>query len=64
MVKNRYIKKYFGYVYSDYNVGKSGKQRRRNKRLASHIIRQKEKRQLKKDINERFSHIGKSFFNI
>ena len=51
MVKNRYIKSYFGFVYSDYNCGKSGRQRRRNKRLGSHIIRGRQKQELRKEID-------------
>ena len=52
MVKNRYVKKYLGYDYSLFNCGCTGRQAKRNRRLGNHIIRQKQKRELKKELKE------------
>ena len=52
MVKNRYIKKYLGCSYSSYNYGCTGKQAKRNRRLGNHIIRNRQKRELKKELKE------------
>ena len=46
MIRNRYVKLYLGYDYSDYNHGKSGKQAKRKRRVGNHVIRQKQKREL------------------
>lgn len=50
MVKNRYIKGYLSYSYSSYNYGCTGKQAKRNRRLGNHIIRNKQKRELREKI--------------
>ena len=52
MVKNRYIKKYLGYDYSLYNYGCTGKQAKRNRRLGNHIIRSKQKKELREEIKQ------------
>lgn len=52
MVKSRYIKKYFGYDYSEFNHGSTGKKAKRNRRLGNHIIRSRQKKELKKEIEE------------
>ncbi len=52
MVKNRYVKKYLGYNYSLFNCGCTGRQAKRNRRLGNHIIRQKQKRELKKELKK------------
>ena len=49
MLKNRYIKKYLGCDYSLYNHGKSGKQAKKNRRIGNHIIRRKQKIDLRKE---------------
>lgn len=51
MIRNRYVKEYLGYDYSLYNHGKNGIQAKRNRRIGKHIIRSKQKRELKKLIN-------------
>jgi len=52
MLKNKYTKKYLGYDYSLYNHGCTGTQAKRNRRLGTHIIRSKQKRELQKEMNE------------
>lgn len=52
MVKCRYIKGYLGYDYSLYNHGKNRIKAKRNRRLGKHIIRSKQKRELRKQIEE------------
>jgi len=51
MITSSFIKKYLGYDYSDYNHGKTGKQAKRRRKLGYHIIRQKLKRKLMKELN-------------
>ena len=46
MIRNRYIKEYLGYGYSDYNHGKSGKQAKRRRKVGNHVIRGILKREL------------------
>lgn len=50
MIRCRYIKKYLGYDYSLYNHGCTGRQAKRNRRIGNHIIRNKQKRELRKEI--------------
>lgn len=52
VVKNRYIKGYLSWDYSSYNYGCTGKQAKRNRRLGNHIIRNKQKRELRKEIED------------
>lgn len=52
VVKNRYIKGYLSYDYSLYNYGCTGKQAKRNRRLGNHIIRNKQKEELRKELKE------------
>lgn len=52
MVKCKYIKGYLGYDYSSYNHGKSKIQAKRNRRYGKHIIRSKQKKELRKTIEE------------
>jgi len=52
MVKCRYIKGYLSYDYSLYNYGCTGKQAKRNRRLGNHIIRNRQKRELRKELKE------------
>ena len=48
--KSKYIKSQIDYGWL--STGKSGKQRQNNKRKGTHIIRQKQKRDLQKEIRE------------
>ena len=52
MIKNRYVKKYLGCDYSLYNHGCTGKQAKKNRRIGNHIIRNKQKRELQREIKE------------
>ena len=52
MLKNRYIKGYLSYSYSLYNSGKTRKSVKRGRIKGTHIIRQKQKRELMKELND------------
>ena len=52
VIRCKYIKKYLGYDYSWYNHGKDGKKAKRNRRIGTHIIRNIQKRELRKEIAE------------
>lgn len=52
MIRNRYIKEYLGYDYSSFNHGNSSSQAKRNRRLGTHKIRSKQKRELRELIEE------------
>jgi len=52
MKRNSFIKKIFGYSYSDFNYGKSGKQAQRNRTLGQKIVRNKLREEMQKEIKE------------
>lgn len=52
MIRNRYIKEYLGYDYSDFNHGKSGRQAKRRRKVGNHKIRNMQKREIQKLIEE------------
>ena len=51
MIRNRFIKEFLGYDYPDFNHVKTGGQAKRRRKIGNHIIRQKLKRELEKEIN-------------
>ena len=52
MLKNRYIKGYLGCDYSLYNHGHNSIVAKRNRRKGTHIIRSKQKKELRKELEE------------
>lgn len=52
MIRSRYIKKYLGYDYSLYNHGCTGKQAKANRRIGNHIIRNKQKKEFRKEMKQ------------
>lgn len=52
MLKNRYVKKYLGWDYSLYNHGRTSKQAKRNRRLGKHIIRSRQKKEIKEMLKD------------
>ena len=56
MVKNKYIKGYLHYDYSLYNHGHNSISAKRNRRKGTHIIRSRQKKELRKEIEEYYKY--------